>query len=40
MIWGAGSVTSATLRQVRREGPDLLGFNEPDNAGQSDMTVS
>jgi hypothetical protein len=40
MIWGAGSVTKAALRQVRREGPYLLGFNEPDNAGQSNMTVA
>ncbi len=40
MIWGAGSVTPATLQQVKHEGPDLLGFNEPDNAGQSNMTVS
>ena len=39
MIWGAGSVTAATLRQVRHEGHYLLGFNEPDNSGQSDMTV-
>jgi hypothetical protein len=40
MIWGAGSVTAATLRQVRREGRYLLGFNEPDNPGQSNMTVA
>jgi len=40
MIWGAGSVTRANLRQVRREGPYLLGFNEPDNGGQSNMTVA
>jgi hypothetical protein len=40
MIWGAGSVTSGTLRRVRREGHYLLGFNEPDNSGQSNMTVS
>ncbi len=40
MIWGAGNVTSATLRQVKREGHYLLGFNEPDNSGQSNMTVS
>ena len=40
MIWGPGSVTAATLRQVRREGHYLLGFNEPDNSGQSDMTVA
>jgi Glycosyl hydrolase catalytic core len=40
MIWGPGSVTKSTLRQVRREGPYLLGFNEPDNASQSNMTVA
>ncbi len=40
MIWGAGSVTTATLREVRHEGRYLLGFNEPDNAGQANMTVS
>ncbi len=40
MIWGAGSVTAATLREVRREGPYLLGFNEPDSSSQSDLTVS
>jgi hypothetical protein len=40
MIWGAGSVTSANLREVRHEGHYLLGFNEPDNAGQSNMTVA
>jgi hypothetical protein len=40
MIWGAGSVTPATLRQVAHEGPDLLGFNEPDSTSQSNMTVS
>jgi Glycosyl hydrolase catalytic core len=40
MIWGAGSVTAAALRQVRREGPDLLGFNEPDMASQSNLSVA
>ncbi len=40
MIWGAANVTAATLRQVKREGHYLLGFNEPDNSGQSNMTVS
>jgi hypothetical protein len=40
MIWGAASVTRANLRQARRAGHYLLGFNEPDNAGQSNMTVS
>ncbi len=40
MIWGAGSVTAATLQEVRHEGRYLLGFNEPDNAGQANMTVA
>lgn len=40
MIWGASSVTTAALREVRHEGRYLLGFNEPDNAGQANMTVS
>jgi Glycosyl hydrolase catalytic core len=40
MIWGTGSVTTTTLRLVRTEGPYLLGFNEPDNGGQANMTVS
>jgi hypothetical protein len=39
MIWGASNVTTATLEKVRHEGHVLLGFNEPDNGGQSDMTV-
>ena len=40
MIWGAASVTSATLSQVGQEGHVLLGFNEPDLGSQSNMTVS
>jgi hypothetical protein len=41
MIWGPGSVTTANLQQVRHEPSRyLLGFNEPDNSGQSNMTVS
>jgi hypothetical protein len=40
MIWGPSSVTKGNLKQVRREGPYLLGFNEPDNASQSNMTVA
>ncbi len=39
MIWGAGSVTPANLRQVKREGRFLLGFNEPDSSSQSNLTV-
>jgi len=38
MIWGAASVTDATMAQVRGEGKILLGFNEPDMAGQANMT--
>jgi hypothetical protein len=40
MIWGPGSVSDATLNQVRHEGRILLGFNEPDLGSQSNMTVS
>jgi RNA polymerase sigma factor (sigma-70 family) len=40
MIWGAASVTSATLAEVRRDGHVLLGFNEPDLGSQSNMTVA
>jgi Glycosyl hydrolase catalytic core len=40
MIWGAKSVTRRNLRQARREGPYLLGFNEPDNGSQSNMTAA
>jgi hypothetical protein len=39
MIWGAKSVTDASLAQARAYGPYLLGFNEPDMAQQSNMTV-
>jgi len=38
MIWGARSVTASNLAAVRKRGPVLLGFNEPDMAAQSDMT--
>jgi hypothetical protein len=40
MIWGAANVNSATLAQVKTEGSTLLGFNEPDQGGQSNMTVT
>jgi RNA polymerase sigma factor (sigma-70 family) len=40
MIWGAASVTAATLAQVSGEGHVLLGFNEPDLGSQSNMTVA
>ena len=38
LIWGAANVNAAALSQVRGEGPDLLGFNEPDMSGQANMT--
>jgi hypothetical protein len=43
MVWGSGSLTPqviATLKHDRKAGSvnDLLGFNEPDNGGQSNMT--
>jgi RNA polymerase sigma factor (sigma-70 family) len=40
MIWGAASVTAANLAEVKTEGSYLLGFNEPDMAAQSNMTVA
>ncbi|MGI5243774.1 glycoside hydrolase family protein [Dactylosporangium sp. CA-139066] len=39
MIWGAASVTDATLAKAKGEGTVLLGFNEPDMSGQANMTV-
>ncbi|MDH6218638.1 sigma-70 family RNA polymerase sigma factor [Streptomyces pseudovenezuelae] len=39
MIWGADSVTDGALAQARANGPYLLGFNEPDMAQQSNMSV-
>ncbi|MGW3104230.1 glycosyl hydrolase [Streptomyces sp. NPDC001100] len=39
MIWGPGSVTDAELGAAVQNGSkELLGFNEPDNGGQSNMT--
>jgi len=40
MIWGKANVTSATLAKAKREGDVLLGFNEPDLAGQANMSVA
>jgi Glycosyl hydrolase catalytic core len=40
LIWGAANVNASTLSQVRGEGPDLLGFNEPDMSGQANMTTA
>jgi hypothetical protein len=43
MLWGAGSVTRGTLASLHAahnsgRARDLLGFNEPDSAGQANMT--
>ncbi len=40
MIWGPGSVTTSSLHQAESAGRELLGFNEPDLASQSNMSVS
>ncbi|XVS62956.1 sigma-70 family RNA polymerase sigma factor [Actinosynnema sp. CA-299493] len=39
MIWGAKTVTPANLAAVKGQGTTLLGFNEPDLAEQSNLTV-
>ncbi|MDT4991612.1 MAG: hypothetical protein QOH97_1504 [Actinoplanes sp.] len=39
MIRAQGDVSDATLAQAKREGKALLSFNEPDLAGQANMTV-
>jgi hypothetical protein len=39
MIWGAKSVTGGELARARQAGGAMLGFNEPDLAGQADMSV-
>jgi Glycosyl hydrolase catalytic core/Alpha-L-arabinofuranosidase B (ABFB) domain len=38
MIWSAGQATAANLEAVKAY-KVLLGFNEPDSAGQANMTV-
>ncbi|MEU4241149.1 sigma-70 family RNA polymerase sigma factor [Actinoplanes sp. NPDC026619] len=40
MIWGKANVTDATIAQAKKESEgELLGFNEPDMAGQANMSV-
>ncbi|MGK5677994.1 sigma-70 family RNA polymerase sigma factor [Actinoplanes sp. URMC 104] len=39
MIWGKANVTAATLAEAKKEGDELLGFNEPDMDGQAKMSV-
>jgi len=42
MIWGSASVTASALAQAKETTSCgcVLGFNEPDNGGQSNMTSS
>jgi len=40
MIWGAADVSATALNQAKQAGSTLLGFNEPDNPNQSNMTVT
>ncbi|HEY3609469.1 MAG TPA: glycoside hydrolase family protein, partial [Pseudonocardiaceae bacterium] len=40
MARDAASVTAATLAQAEQQGTELLGFNEPDLAGQANMSAS
>ena len=39
MIWGAGAVNANDLANAKKSGNTLLAFNEPDMAGQANMTV-
>ena len=39
MIWGSASVTTLGAESGQSAGRVLLGFNEPDLAVQSNMTV-
>ncbi|QFU90122.1 glycoside hydrolase family protein [Amycolatopsis sp. YIM 10] len=39
MIWGSGAVTPEQLAKAKSLGTTLLGFNEPDMAGQANLTV-
>jgi Glycosyl hydrolase catalytic core len=40
MMWGSASVTASALATAKRQGSELLGFNEPDMSGQANMTPS
>jgi hypothetical protein len=42
LIWGSASVTSSALAQAKQTTSCgcVLGFNEPDNGGQANMTAS
>ncbi|MEV5712962.1 glycoside hydrolase family protein [Amycolatopsis mediterranei] len=39
MIWGRDSVTADQLQRAKAAGSTLLAFNEPDLAGQANMSV-
>lgn len=39
MVWGRDQVTDESLARAGRQGPYLLGFNEPDLDGQAEMSV-
>jgi hypothetical protein len=39
MMWGANSVNDADLAAARRSGTTLLGFNEPEDVEQSNVSV-
>nr|WP_269330061.1 glycoside hydrolase family protein [Kineosporia babensis] len=39
MIWGADAVNASTLATAKKHGNTLLGFNEPDLAEQSNLSV-
>lgn len=39
MIKNAAYVNATVLHEVKQEGDTLLGFNEPDQSGEADMTV-
>jgi len=39
MIWGADKVTDEELGTAKKEGKQLLGFNEPDLPSQANMSV-
>jgi len=40
MIWGAADVNATALNRAKQAGRTILGFNEPDNPNQSNMTVT
>ncbi|HEV7655131.1 MAG TPA: glycoside hydrolase family protein [Mycobacteriales bacterium] len=39
MIWGSADTDAATIARAKASGSTLLGFNEPDLAGQAQLSV-